>query len=421
MIKMLIFPLMLSYMLVLLGILLFLLLLLYFHKFLASRKRHRKDMNDLRYQVLVESLPMFYLKGRMEYSKDGSVSDVIITDGNYQVRKAIGDLGGQVGKTSFKRLYPNAYDKLLGRINAAIKKKLPYIKFVQQLPEVDMYYDVIILFDDLYSLHICCIDSTSEKKAHLEMEKKNKELKAAIDKAAKADAFKNQLIKSMSHEIRTPMNAIIGFSQLLSMPDGYNTAEEKSQYANYIESNANMLLMLIDDLLSLGDAENGCYNISISEASVNDICRKAINSVEFRCPSNVQMRFETDVRDDFTIKTDPRRVQQLLIHYLTNACKHTTKGEIVLSFSLLANLGSLSFSVTDTGSGVPPEMAEDIFERFIKANEFKQGVGLGLNVCSTIANKLNGKVYLDNSYKGGARFFFVLPAERPVESAEQAL
>ena len=139
MIKMLIFPLMLSYMLALLGILLFLLLLLYFHKFLASRKRHRKDMNDLRYQVLVESLPMFYLKGRMEYSKDGSVSDVIITDGNYQVRKAIGDLGGQVGKTSFKRLYPNAYDKLLGRINAAIKKKLPYIKFVQQLPEVDMY------------------------------------------------------------------------------------------------------------------------------------------------------------------------------------------------------------------------------------------------------------------------------------------
>ena len=89
----------------------------------------------------------------------------------------------------------------------------------------------------------------------------------------------------------------------------------------------------------------------------------------------------------------------------------------MLSFSLLANLGSLSFSVTDTGSGVPPEMAEDIFERFIKANEFKQGVGLGLNVCSTIANKLNGKVYLDNSYKGGARFFFVLPAERPVESA----
>ena len=421
MIKMLISPLMHSSMLVLLGILLFLLLLLYFHKFLASRKRHRKDMNDLRYQVLVESLPMFYLKGRMEYSKDGSVSDVIITDGNYQVRKAIGDLGGHVGKTSLKRLYPNAYDKLLGRINAAIKKKLPYIKFVQQLPEVDMYYDVIILFDDLYSLHICCIDSTSEKKAHLEMEKKNKELKAAIDKAAKADAFKNQLIKSMSHEIRTPMNAIIGFSQLLSMPDGYNTAEEKSQYANYIESNANMLLMLIDDLLSLGDAENGCYNISISEASVNDICRKAINSVEFRCPSNVQMRFETDVRDDFTIKTDPRRVQQLLIHYLTNACKHTTKGEIVLSFSLLANLGSLSLSVTDTGSGVPPEMAEDIFERFIKANEFKQGVGLGLNVCSTIANKLNGKVYLDNSYKGGARFFFVLPAERPVESAEQAL
>ena len=268
MIKMLISPLMHSSMLVLLGILLFLLLLLYFHKFLASRTRHRKDMNDLRYQVLVESLPMFYLKGRMEYSKDGSVSDVIITDGNYQVRKAIGDLGGQVGKTSFKRLYPNAYDKLLGRINAAIKKKLPYIKFVQQLPEVDMYYDVIILFDDLYSLHICCIDSTSEKKAHLEMEKKNKELKAAIDKAAKADAFKNQLIKSMSHEIRTPMNAIIGFSQLLSMPDGYNTAEEKSQYANYIESNANMLLMLIDETRSVRAAGqrmqlsySSCWNL----------------------------------------------------------------------------------------------------------------------------------------------------------------
>ncbi|MBQ0021042.1 MAG: HAMP domain-containing histidine kinase, partial [Bacteroidales bacterium] len=107
-------------------------------------------------------------------------------------------------------------------------------------------------------------------------------------------------------------------------------------------------------------------------------------------------------------KSDGRRIQQVLINYLTNACKNTREGEIHLHCSVTENPGKVTLSVADTGPGVPKEKADMIFNRFTKLNEFVQGSGLGLNICQTIANKLQGEVYLDTLYTNGARFVFVI-------------
>lgn len=223
-----------------------------------------------------------------------------------------------------------------------------------------------------------------------------------------ANEAKTRFLHNMSHEIRTPLNAMFGFAQLLGMPDGCCTPEEKEQYNAYIYNSYRMLEMLISDIMDVADSEHGNYRIEIDDVRVNEICRSAIQSVEFRVPAGVRLYFTTDAQEDLIVKSDGRRIQQVLINYLTNACKNTHQGEIHLHCSLTEHPGKIAFSVTDTGTGVPKEKADLIFNRFTKLNQFVQGSGLGLNICQTIADKLHGDVFLDTSYTGGARFVFLL-------------
>lgn len=223
-----------------------------------------------------------------------------------------------------------------------------------------------------------------------------------------ANKAKTVFLQNMSHEIRTPLNAMFGFAQLLGLPDGTWSDEEKELYNKYIFNSYNMLDMLIGDIIDAADSEHGNYRIEIGDVDVNTICRNALMSVEYRKPEDVEMYFTSDLDDSHVIRSDGRRIQQVLINYLSNACKHTQKGEIHLHCSTAEHPGRLTFSVTDTGEGVPPEKADVIFKRFTKLNQFVQGSGLGLNICLTIAEKLGGEVFLDTSYTNGARFVFII-------------
>ena len=134
-----------------------------------------------------------------------------------------------------------------------------------------------------------------------------------------------------------------------------------------------------------------------------------LSSVTHRKPGEVELHYTSDVADDFSILTDEKRLQQVLINFLTNAEKHTEEGEIHLHCSASENPGKITFSVTDTGPGIPADKQDTIFERFEKLDEFKQGSGLGLNICRLIADRLNGEVKIDKNYTKGARFLFILP------------
>lgn len=227
--------------------------------------------------------------------------------------------------------------------------------------------------------------------------------------AQDANRMKTLFVQNMSHEIRTPMNAIIGFAQLLGLPDGVNTEEEKAEYLSYVMNNSHLLTLLVGDILSLSDIENGNYHMNFSSCNLNEMCRMSIKSVDHRAQPGVTISFIPGLPEDLRIYTDGMRVQQVLINYLTNACKHTSSGTIVLESSLEANPGMITFSVTDTGHGVPPDKAQVIFQRFVKLDSFVQGAGLGLSICKVISENLGGNVWLDTSYTGGARFLFTIP------------
>lgn len=234
------------------------------------------------------------------------------------------------------------------------------------------------------------------------------ELTEANERARAADVAKTQFIQNMTHELRTPLNAISGFSQVLSMTDDMS-AQDKKEMAGYIVDNTNIMTMLIDDIINSSAMDKNEYEVVIGDAECGQICRDSIATAEYRLQRGVRMRFKPSIPLPYSFRTDARRIQQVLVNLLTNACKHTVKGEIRLGCSVTEVPGMLSFSVEDTGPGIPASEAEHIFERFVKLDSFVQGTGLGLSICRQIAQVLGGSVYLDTEYTGGARFVFNVP------------
>lgn len=252
------------------------------------------------------------------------------------------------------------------------------------------------------------------RKAREMDESRIRELKEANEQVQLANAAKTRFVQNMSHEVRTPLNAIVGFSQLLALPDGSFPEEEKAEFSDHIINNTKMLTMLLDDILNASAMDAGKYQISYEDGEVHFIAQAAIRSAEHRLQPGVKMYYAPESEEPFSFQTDPRRVQQILINLLTNSCKHTKEGEIRLSSSLTRRSGFVSYSVTDTGPGIPADQAERIFDRFTKLNDFVQGTGLGLSICRDIAERMGASVYLDTTYTdGGARFIFEVPVDPP--------
>ena len=235
------------------------------------------------------------------------------------------------------------------------------------------------------------------------------ELSAANEQVRLANETKTRFLQNMTHEIRTPLNAISGFSQLLATSGDLLSQEEKNEFSGYIINNTKMMSMLLDDITTSQQMDNGEYKVTLEMSDCEQICRNAIMAAEHRLQPGVRLLFVPSVELPFRFVTDPLRATQVLTNLLTNACKHTQQGEIRLGCSLNEVPGMIAFSVEDTGPGIPESEAEHIFERFVKLDSFVQGTGLGLSISREIAATMGGNVFLDTSYSPGARFVLTLP------------
>ena len=240
------------------------------------------------------------------------------------------------------------------------------------------------------------------------LEHREGELIEAKARAEESDMLKSAFLANMSHEIRTPLNAIVGFSTL--MQDADLTAEERSEYSSIVVSNSEMLLTLLNDILDISQLESGRIKFKYAMADIAQICQHVILTTSHTRAEGVEMIFKPSC-DSYLLYTDEHRLAQILINLLTNAAKFTAKGSITLAFEVQESRKQVVFSVTDTGTGIPLDKQEAVFNRFEKIGQ-KKGTGLGLAICRQIAMIFGGTITLDPTYTEGARFVFVHPIKK---------
>ncbi len=235
------------------------------------------------------------------------------------------------------------------------------------------------------------------------------ELKKALARAEESDRMKAEFIQSMSHEIRTPLNAVVGFAQVLGSPHYQLTDEEKKDMSERIDESVVQVTSIVNELLELSKSESEGVAPEVDKADIkcNDLCRSVLESMQGREKPTVEMRFTTNVDDDFTIFSNVYRLRSILNHLIDNAQKFTDMGHIDLQFEHKGN--KALFIVTDTGVGIDKKDRERIFETFAKLDDFKAGIGLGLPICRRLVTSLGGTVELDPVYINGSRFVITLP------------
>ena len=207
----------------------------------------------------------------------------------------------------------------------------------------------------------------------------------------------------MSHEIRTPLNAIVGFAKLIGEVE---TEEEKQQFIDIIDVNSELLLQLINDILDISKIEAGTLEFRFRPMNLNDLCRSELEVHKPRVKPGVELVFEERVAN-VEIVCDQNRLAQVISNLLNNAGKFTEEGEIRFGFDLKD--GCVEFFVQDTGMGIPPEKARNIFDRVVKLNDFAAGTGLGLAISKMIVEKLDGTIGVDSEPGKGTRFHFSIP------------
>ncbi|WP_431435185.1 ATP-binding protein [Bacteroides hominis] len=235
-----------------------------------------------------------------------------------------------------------------------------------------------------------------------DLERSQADLYEAKDRAEESNRLKSAFLANMSHEIRTPLNAIVGFSDVLA--SGGSSEEDQRNYFRIIQSNSDLLLRLINDILDLSRLEADKVTLTPEDCDVVQLCRQALSSVEMsRRESGNRFVFETQT-ESFVLQVDIQRLQQVLINLLTNAAKFTKNGTITLQFEVEKENNRVLFAVADTGCGIPKEKQKQVFERFEKLNEYAQGTGLGLSICKLTVDKWGGSIWIDPDYERGARF-----------------
>ena len=258
---------------------------------------------------------------------------------------------------------------------------------------------VIIL---LALLTIALFYITQTRRRHL------KELKKAYAQVLESDKMKTAFIQNISHEVRTPLNIIGGFSQVIANPDLDPDIEERREIARMTQKNARLITTLIDEMLLVSLNENSEEAKKENQVEINNLMRGVMKEAEGNLSDKTTIQYDTTLADDFTILTNEYMLRIIINAIVDNAVKYTPEGTITLKASKPSDT-ELALTVEDTGCGVPAAEAEHIFERFVKLDTFKEGIGLGLPLCRMLIEKLGGTVRLDTTYTQGACFVVTLP------------
>lgn len=211
---------------------------------------------------------------------------------------------------------------------------------------------------------------------------------------------KKLFLENMSHEIRTSLNSVYGFAQLLCLPEGTWSREERDSYASNIRNSYNMLDMLLNDLMVSTRYDSHNYTVSVTTTDVMKSVTDGINALSVCMPSSVQVSLTSDLPEGFTIQSDGRRIRQIVQNLISNVCQYIIKGMIMVHLSQVD--GQVEISVAANVPAAPDKNYRAAVEK--SQIKHKTGRTLRLQICQKLATLLGGYAYRDDDYDHGIRY-----------------
>ncbi|MBQ0039636.1 MAG: response regulator [Treponema sp.] len=245
------------------------------------------------------------------------------------------------------------------------------------------------------------------------IKKANEDLMDSELKAENANHAKSDFLSNMSHEIRTPINAILGMNEMI-----LRECKDKKilEYASAVQSSSTALLSLVNDVLDLSKIESGKIEIKEEEYKLQDLILNSFGMVAERLEKK-GLRGSIFCNENLPsgLIGDFSHLRQILINFLTNACKYTEKGNVdfFILGSVQGNEAKLIFSVKDTGIGIKEENRVNMFKKFerfdLQRNRNIEGTGLGLSISKQLCDLMGGKIDVKSEYGKGSEFIITVP------------
>jgi len=269
---------------------------------------------------------------------------------------------------------------------------------------------------------------------NIEIEMARRAVEEKAEQLALTSKYKSEFLANMSHELRTPLNSLLLLSKLLADNPQGNLNEKQTEFARTIHSAGSDLLSLINDILDLSKIESGTVSIEIGDMPMAGLGQHMDRTFrQLAADKGLEFKVEFDPHLPGSIRTDEKRLQQIVLNLLSNAFKFTSHGSVTLNVrtassgwstnhAVLKNIDSaIEISVTDTGIGIPEDKQKLIFEAFQQADGTTSrkygGTGLGLSISREIARLLGGELQVRSTPGEGSTFTLFIPLQASVPAA----